>query len=254
MLFRSTLLGQNVNAYGKDRASGYGFAQLLRDTAEIGVERVRFTTSHPWDFTDEMIDVIASYDNIMPAIHLPVQSGSSEMLKIMGRRYTREEYLTLFHKIKDRIPGCSFTTDIIVGFPNETEEQFEMTLSLVDECQYDGAFTFIYSPREGTPAARMQDNVPAEVKSRRLQQLNEKIAFYAHRNNEPYQGRIVTVLVDGPSKKNDQVYSGYSETNKLVNFTAEHAEPGDLVQVRITEIHSWSLNGEKVEQPEPEIA
>ena len=135
-----------------------------------------------------MIDVIASYDNIMPAIHLPVQSGSSEMLKIMGRRYTREEYLTLFHKIKDRIPGCSFTTDIIVGFPNETEEQFEMTLSLVDECQYDGAFTFIYSPREGTPAARMQDNVPAEVKSRRLQQLNEKIAFYAHRNNEPYRG------------------------------------------------------------------
>ena len=249
-----TLLGQNVNAYGKNRASGYGFAQLLRDTAEIGVERVRFTTSHPWDFTDEMIDVIASYDNIMPAIHLPVQSGSSEMLKIMGRRYTREEYLTLFHKIKDRIPGCSFTTDIIVGFPNETEEQFEMTLSLVDECQYDGAFTFIYSPREGTPAARMQDNVPAEVKSRRLQQLNEKIAFYAHRNNEPYRGRIVTVLVDGPSKKNDQVYSGYSETNKLVNFTAEHAEPGDLVQVRITEIHSWSLNGEKVEQPEPETA
>lgn len=249
-----TLLGQNVNAYGKDRASGYGFAQLLRDTAEIGVERVRFTTSHPWDFTDEMIEVIASYDNIMPAIHLPVQSGSSEMLKIMGRRYTREEYLTLFHKIKDRIPGCSFTTDIIVGFPNETEEQFEMTLSLVDECQYDGAFTFIYSPREGTPAARMQDNVPAEVKSRRLQQLNEKIAFYAHRNNEPYLGRIVTVLVDGPSKKNEQVYSGYSETNKLVNFTADHAEPGDLVQVRITEIHSWSLNGEKIEQPQPQAA
>lgn len=241
-----TLLGQNVNAYGKDRHTGYTFADLLRDTAQIGVDRVRFTTSHPWDFTDEMIDIIAAYDNIMPAIHLPVQSGSTDMLKIMGRRYTREEYLALVHKIKERIPGCSFTTDIIVGFPNETEEQFEMTLSLVDECQYDGAFTFIYSPREGTPAARMEDNVPMEVKSRRLQQLNEKIGFYAHQNNEAYAGRIVKVLVDGPSKKNDQVYSGYSETNKLVNFTAEHAEPGDIVEVRITEIRSWSLNGELV--------
>ena len=242
-----TLLGQNVNAYGKDRADGYGFAQLLKDTALIGVDRVRFTTSHPWDFTDEMIDVIATYDNIMPAIHLPVQSGSSEMLKIMGRRYTREEYLELFHKIKDRIPGCSFTTDIIVGFPNETEEQFEMTLSLCDECQYDGAFTFVYSPREGTPAARMVDSVPMDVKSERLQRLNEKITHYAHEKNEAYLDKIVTVLVDGPSKKNDQVYCGYSETNKLVNFTADHCEPGNLVKVRITEIRSWSLNGEMVE-------
>ena len=240
-----TLLGQNVNAYGKDRG-GSGFAELLRESARTGIDRIRFTTSHPWDFTDEMIEAIASFDNIMPSIHLPVQSGSSEILKLMGRRYTREEYLTLFHKIRQRIPNCAVTTDIIVGFPNETEEQFAMTLSLVDECRFDGAFTFIYSPRQGTPAAAMADNVPIDVKNRRLQQLNDKIAFYAHARNEAYLGKTVRVLVDGPSKKNDQVFSGYSETNKLVNFTAGDVRPGDLVDVEITEIRSWSLNGRQI--------
>ena len=146
-------------------------------------ERIRFTTSHPWDFTDEMIDVIAKYDNIMPFIHLPVQSGDSDILKIMGRRYTREQYLTLFHKIEERIPNCAISTDIIVGFPNESEEQFQNTLSLVDECKFDNAFTFIYSPREGTPAARMEDNIPMEVKQRRLQELNEKWNHYAKEKN-----------------------------------------------------------------------
>lgn len=196
-------------------------------------------------FSDEMIDVIARYDNIMPFIHLPVQSGDDEILKIMGRRYTREQYLTLFHKIKERVKNCAFSTDIIVGFPNETDEQFEHTLELVDECKFDNAFTFIYSPREGTPAARMQDNVSLETKQKRLAILNERWNAYAHEKNEAYLGKVVKVLVDGASKKNKDVYSGYTETNKLVNFTANNVKPGDIVEVRITACKTFSLDGEQ---------
>lgn len=242
-----TLLGQNVNSYGKDAGIVGGFASLLEETAKIGIERIRFTTSHPWDFTDEMIDVIARYDNIMPFIHLPVQSGDSEILKIMGRRYTREQYLTLFHKIKERMPNCAISTDIIVGFPNESEEQFENTLSLVDECQFDNAFTFIYSPREGTPAARMADNVSLEVKQHRLARLNERWNQYAKLKNDAYLGKTVSVLVDGASKKNDQIMSGYTETNKLVNFVAKDAKAGDIVTVKITGCKTFSLDGEQCE-------
>lgn len=241
-----TLLGQNVNSYGKDLHMEGGFAKLLEETAKTGIERIRFTTSHPWDFSDEMIDVIARYDNIMPFIHLPVQSGDSDILKIMGRRYTREQYLTLFHKIKERVAGCAISTDIIVGFPNETEEQFQNTLSLVDECQFDNAFTFIYSPREGTPAAAMEDNIPLAVKQRRLQELNERWNLYAHEKNEAYLGSIVKVLVDGASKKNKEVYSGYTETNKLVNFQRTDAKPGDIVSVKITACKTFSLDGEQI--------
>ena len=242
-----TLLGQNVNSYGKDAGIVGGFASLLEETAKIGIERIRFTTSHPWDFTDEMIDVIARYDNIMPFIHLPVQSGDSEILKIMGRRYTREQYLTLFHKIKERMPNCAISTDIIVGFPNESEEQFENTLSLVDECQFDNAFTFIYSPREGTPAAHMADNVSLEVKQHRLARLNERWNQYAKLKNDAYLGKTVRVLVDGASKKNDQIMSGYTETNKLVNFVAKDAKAGDIVTVKITGCKTFSLDGEQCE-------
>ena len=238
-----TLLGQNVNAYGKDLRLEGGFAKLLEEVAKVGIERVRFVTSHPWDFSDEMIDVIAKYDNIMPFIHLPVQSGDSDILKLMGRRYTIEEYKTLFDKLDAKIKNCAFSTDIIVGFPNETEEQFQKTLDIVDYCKFDNAFTFIYSPREGTPAARMADNVPFEVKQERLQRLNEKVNHYAHMRNEAYRGKIVEVLVDGFSKKNDHVYSGHTDTNKLVNFVAEHAEPGAFVQVEITDVKTWSLDG-----------
>ncbi len=243
-----TLLGQNVNAYGKDLYGERKFAELMRRVAMTKIERVRFTTSHPWDFTEEMVDVIAEYDNIMPFIHLPVQSGNTEMLKIMGRRYTSEEYKKLFDYIVKKIPNCVFSTDIIVGFPNETEEQFEDTLKMVDYCQYDNAYTFIYSPREGTPAAKMEDNIPFEEKQRRLQILNEKVAGYAHMKNEKYVGKVLKVLVDGPSKKNDQVYSGYSEENKLVNFTADHAYCGEIVDVEITEARSWTLNGKKIDR------
>lgn len=243
-----TLLGQNVNSYGKDLGIEGGFAALLKETAEIGIPRIRFTTSHPWDFTDAMIDIIAQYDNIMPFIHLPVQSGDDEILKIMGRKYTREQYLTLFHKIEAAIPNCAFSTDIIVGFPNETNEQFERTLSLVEECKFDNAFTFIYSPREGTPAARMHDNIELSEKQERLQRLNTVWNYHARNKNLAYVGQIVEVLVDGASKKNSEVYSGYTRTNKLVNFTGKDIQCGDVVQVRITDAKTFSLDGELVSE------
>ncbi len=203
-------------------------------------------TSHPWDFTDEMIDVIARYDNIMPFIHLPVQSGDSDILKLMGRRYTIEEYKRLYDKITSNIKNCAFSTDIIVGFPNESEAQFQHTLDIVDYCKFDNAFTFIYSPREGTPAAKMADNVPLAVKQERLQRLNEKTNYYTHMQNEKYRGKIVTVLVDGFSKKNDQVYSGHTDTNKLVNFIGKDVKAGDFVEVEITDVKTWSLDGKQV--------
>ena len=174
-----TLLGQNVNAYGKDLDIDYRMENLLEDVALTGIERVRFVTSHPWDFTDEMISVIAKYPNIMPYIHLPLQSGSNKILKLMGRRYTKEEYIELFSKLKKALPYSSITTDIIVGFPGESEEDFLDTLDVVDKCAYDSAFTFIFSKREGTPAARMDDDTPLSVKEERLHRLNEKINFYS---------------------------------------------------------------------------
>ena len=245
-----TLLGQNVNAYGKDLDGSFTFSRLLEEVAKTGIARIRFTTSHPFDFEDEMITVIAKYDNIMPAIHLPVQSGNSDILKLMGRRYTREHYLNLVDKIKSAIPDVTFSTDIIVGFPNETQAQFEDTLSLVDRCQYDLAYTFIYSPREGTPAARMEDNIPFCEKQRRLQQLNDRITYYSNLNNQKYKDAIVEVLVDGPSKKNDAVWSGYTRHNKLVNFTGENIHTGDIVNVKITEVKSYSLDGIAIENGE----
>ena len=154
-----TLLGQNVNAYGKDFDYDYRMENLLEDVAKTNIPRVRFMTSHPWDFTDKMIEVIAKYPNIMPSVHLPVQAGSNRILKLMGRRYTKESYLELFNKIRNTIPNVSISTDIIVGFPGETEEDFMETLSLAEECKYDNAFTFIYSPRENTPAAKFKDDV-----------------------------------------------------------------------------------------------
>lgn len=242
-----TLLGQNVNSYGKDLNIEGGFAYLLELVAKTEIPRIRFVTSHPWDFSDEMIDVIAKYDNIMPFIHLPVQSGNDEILKIMGRRYTSEDYMTLFNKLKKAVKGAAFSTDIIVGFPNETEEQFQDTLKLVDECQFDNAFTFIYSPRVGTPAAKMEDNVEMSVKEERLQRLMEHTNHWARVKNEAYQGKIVEVLVDGPSKKNPDVFCGYSSTNKLINFTGNGVKPGDIVKVKIMNAKSWSLDGEMVE-------
>jgi tRNA-2-methylthio-N6-dimethylallyladenosine synthase len=241
-----TLLGQNVNAYGKDLSDDYSFAELLEDVAKTNIERVRFMTSHPWDFTDRMIDVIAKYDNIMPFVHLPLQSGNNEILRLMGRRYTNEDYLQVFNRLKEKVNNISFSTDIIVGFPNETEEQFEDTLKIMDYCQFDNVYTFIYSPRAGTPASRMEDNVNLETKRIRLKQLNQKVAQYALLNNKKLLGTIQNVLVDGPSKRDENVYSGYTEGNKLVNFVPKLAKTGMIVQVKITNVNTWTLKGDEI--------
>jgi tRNA-2-methylthio-N6-dimethylallyladenosine synthase len=242
-----TLLGQNVNSYGKDIDNTYSFANLLEDVAKTNIPRIRFTTSHPWDFSEAMIKVIASYDNIMPAIHLPVQSGNNEVLKLMGRRYTREQYLELFRMIKKYIPNCTITTDIIVGFPNETKEQYLDTLSLYKECEYDLAYTFVYSPREGTPAANMEDNIALEEKNKRLYELNEIVTEKANKQNQRFLNQIVEVLVEGTSKKNEDMLTGYTAHQKLVNFKGDKKDIGKIIKVKITEVKTWALKGEAIE-------
>ena len=242
-----TLLGQNVNAYGKDLRLDDGFASLLEEVAKTGIERIRFTTSHPWNFTSKMIQTISDYDNIMPYIHLPLQSGSNDVLRRMGRRYTIEEYMDLFNKIKATIPRCSISTDIIVGFPNETDEQFQQTLDVFNECKYDNAYTFIFSPRSGTPAAVLEDHIDMETKRRRLQELNELVKKYSLENNLKYVDEIVEVLVEGPSKKVESVFTGYTPQQKLVNFTAHDAKEGCLVKVHITSAKTWYLIGQLVD-------
>ena len=241
-----TLLGQNVNAYGKDLNIKYCMENLLEDVAKTGIERVRFVTSHPWDFTDEMISVIATYPNIMPYIHLPLQSGSNRILKFMGRRYTKETYLELFRKLKKAIPSVSITTDIIVGFPGETEEDFQDTLDVVEECKYDSAFTFIFSPREGTPAAKMKDNVSLDIKNERLQRLNERVNFYSKQANDTYLGKTVPVLIEGYSEKQDDILMGYTDTMKLVNVVGDASYIGKIVDVEITDVKTWSMDGKIV--------
>ena len=240
-----TLLGQNVNAYGKDLELNYYMGDLLRDVAKTGIARVRFVTSHPWDFTDEMITIIKEYDNVMPYIHLPLQSGSNRILKLMGRRYTKESYLELFNKLKN-IPNVSITTDIIVGFPGETEEDFKETLDVVNTCKYDSAFTFIFSPREGTPAAKMKDDVSLDTKNDRLQRLNELVNKYANLNNQKYLNKIVDVLIEDKSNKEDYLM-GYTDTMKLVNVKCDTKYLGKIVKVKITDVKTWSLDGELVE-------
>ena len=238
-----TLLGQNVNAYGKDLYDDYNLGNLLEDIAQKDIPRIRFMTSHPWDFTDKMIEVIGKYSNIMPSVHLPVQSGSSRILRLMGRRYTRESYLELFHKIKKIVPGVAISTDIIVGFPGESEEDFLETLSLVEECKYDNAFTFIFSAREGTPAAKLEDSVSLKEKEERLHRLNEVVNYYFLENNKALEGKVVKVLVEGISEKKN-MYFGYSDTNKLINFSCEKKlQPGDIVDVLIVSAKTWSLDG-----------
>ncbi len=242
-----TLLGQNVNAYGKDLGLGYDLSDLLIKVAETKIPRVRFITSHPWDFTDKMIDVIKNYPNIMPYVHLPLQSGSDKVLKLMGRRYTSSEYKELFDKLK-RIPNIAITTDIIVGFPGETKEDFDKTIEMVNYCKYDSAFTFIYSPRVGTPAAKLYENdtTSQEEKEQRLYELNNLINEYSLFNNSKLLHTTQKVLVEGLSNKDEEVY-GYTETNKLVNFKGNQDLIGKIVKVKIIDAKSFSLDGELVE-------
>ena len=241
-----TLLGQNVNAYGKDLNDGYTMGDLLEETAKTGIERIRFVTSHPWDFDDKMIDIIAKYDNIMPYIHLPLQSGSDRILKLMGRRYTKEKYIELFNKIKAKIPNCSITTDIIVAFPGETEEDFNDTLDVVKTCKFDSAFTFIYSPRVGTPAAKMKNDLTEKEKNERLYELNELVNKYANDANQKYLGKVVPVLLESNSEKEGKLM-GYTDTMKLVNVSANEEYLGKIVNVEITDVKTWSLDGKIID-------
>lgn len=236
-----TLLGQNVNAYGKDLGLDYTMGDLLEDIAKTNIPRIRFMTSHPWDFDDKMISIIKKYDNIMPSIHLPLQSGSDRILKLMGRRYTKEKYLELANKLKTEIPNLMLSTDIIVGFPGETEEDFLETLDVVEQCKYDLAYTFIFSPREGTPAARMQDDTPLQDKEQRLYRLNDVVNKYANLNNQKYLGKTVKVLIEGKGEKGNLM--GYTETMKLVNVDGSEENIGKIVDVEITDIKTWSLDG-----------
>ncbi len=241
-----TFLGQNVNSYGIDFEEKYDICDLINDIAQLDVPRIRIMTSNPWNFSDELIDVFKNHENVLPYVHLPLQSGNSEVLKLMGRRPTKEEYIELYDKIKASIPDVSITTDIIVGFPNETDEQFEDTIDVVKHCRFDAAFTFIYSKRSGTPAAKMEDSIPPEVKKERLHRLNKYINEYASLSNESLVGKTVRVLVDGPSKKNPNILSGYCEQNKVVLFEGDSSDIGEIIDVKIDKVNTWSMYGSKV--------
>ncbi len=243
-----TLLGQNVNSYGRDfKNIDYKFADLLRDLNKLPIPRIRFTTSHPKDFDLETVKVLALGGNLMPYIHLPVQSGSNEVLKRMNRKYTKESYKELVDNIYKYIPNVSLTTDIIVGFPGETEAQFAETIELVKYCNFEGAFTFVYSKRAGTPAEHYPDSTTFEEKKQRLYALNDIINEGYLKGNKRFEGMTVKVLVDGTSKHNEDVLAGYTENNKLVNFNGDKTLIGEIVEVKITEAKTWFLKGEQVE-------
>lgn len=244
-----TLLGQNVNAYGKDFVDiVYTFADLLKDLHQLPIQRIRFTTSHPRDLDDATIDAMALGGNIMPHLHLPVQSGSNTILKKMNRKYTKEEYMDKIQKLKAKIPGISITTDIIVAFPGETDEDFEATMQLVQEVEYEGAFTFIYSPREGTPAARFPNPLTETEKHKRLEKLNACVNAYSLKGHQRFEGKVVEVLVEGISKNNNQMLMGYTKHNMLVNFEAPISKIGQLVEVEVEKAYSWHLFGKMIEK------
>ena len=240
-----TLLGQNVNSYGLDFTDRtYAFPDLLADLAVIPIPRIRFTTSHPKDFSDQLIAVLAHGGNLMPSIHLPVQSGSDRILKAMNRKYTKAGYLSLVSRIRSAMPEVSLTTDLIVGFPGETEADFRETLDLVEKAGFEGAYTFVFSPRSGTPAAAMADETPAEEKMNRLYRLNELVNLGYGKGNDRFTGKTVKVLVEGPSKNDPGVLSGYTEHNKIVNFRGPSTLVGKIVPVKIAAAKTWSLDGE----------
>lgn len=236
-----TLLGQNVNSY---RDGEFDFADLLASVARVDRSmRVRFTTSHPQDMSDKLIDTIAEHENICNYIHLPVQSGSDRILQLMNRTYSANHYLKLVEKIKRRIPGVSLSTDIIAGFPTETEDDHRMTLDLMREVQYDGAFTFKYSPRENTKAWHMGDDVPEEVKVRRLTEIIELQREISWKRNQQHVGQTMEVLVEGPSKKSDEDFCGRTDTNKMVVFPKGEMKPGDYFNIKIERANSATLFG-----------
>lgn len=242
-----TLLGQNVDSYGNDLKDGTTFAKLLEEVAKLGIPRLRYLTSYPSDFKDEVIDVIAKYPNIMKYLHLPIQSGSNSILKAMGRRYTVEEYLALVNRIKAKVPEMAFSTDIIVGFPNETYEEFLDTVKICDVVKYTSAYTFIYSPRKGTPAARLVDNVTYDEKVKRFKELVKSLEVSFNEKAQEMVGKTLPCLVEGPSKKNEDLLSAYTENMKIVHFKGDKSLIGKIVNIKIKENHLYSLIGELVD-------
>ncbi len=239
-----TLLGQNVNAYGKDLRPRLSFADLLREVDGIeGIERIRFMTPHPRDFTPEMVEAIAAARHACEHVHLPVQSGSNAVLRAMRRSYTREHYLGLVGLIRDRIPGVSLTTDVIVGFPGEGEAEFRETLDLVSEVGFDAAYTFMFSARAGTPAATLPEQVEREVKKERLARLMTLQNAVSLRRNRELVGRVVEVLVEGPSRSNPEMLTGRTRGNKIVLFPGEGELAGELATVEVLAARTWTLHG-----------
>ncbi|MFW5787534.1 MAG: tRNA (N6-isopentenyl adenosine(37)-C2)-methylthiotransferase MiaB [Halanaerobiales bacterium] len=243
-----TLLGQNVNSYGHDLEEDIDFAELLQKLEIIsGLQRIRYMTSHPKDFSQKMIEVIKNNNKVCEHFHLPVQSGSTRILKKMNRGYSRDDYRNLIYKIRDNVDEPSITTDIIVGFPGETEKDFEKTLDLVKELRFDMAFTFAYSPRKGTNAAAMEGQLSEEIKQKRLQRLMEIQNRISYENNLRYEGRVVQVLVEGESKNNPDTFMGRSRRNKLVIFPRKNNIKGEIINVKINRVKSWTLYGEIVD-------
>lgn len=239
-----TLLGQNVNSYRDDK---FDFSDLLAAVAKVDSSlRVRFTTSHPQDLSDKLIETIAAHNNLCKYIHLPVQSGSDRVLEAMNRTYTREHYIELVRKICRRIPGIALSTDIITGFPTETEDEHRETLSLMNEIRYDGAYMFKYSAREGTPAFKLGDDIPEETKARRLNEIISLQQNISYEVNQSLVGKTVEVMVEGTSKKSDMQLSGRTDTNKTVIFPIGPFNPGDIVNVKINRASAATLFGEAV--------
>lgn len=240
------LLGQNVNSYGLDVEGERSFAQLLAALDGVGIERIRFMTSHPKDLSDELIDVMATAEHVCPALHLPVQHGSDRILRSMNRRYTREDYLRRVEALRAKVPDISLTTDLIVGYPGETEEDFEETCSLVRQVGYDSAFTFVYSPRVGTRAAAMPDQIPEEVSSRRIQKLIALQKEITRERYARYIGREQLVLVDEPSRRDENQVAGKNPQNITVNFGGDRKLIGQIVPVRVTSAGESTLRGESL--------
>lgn len=244
-----TLIGQNVNSYGLDlsKSDKTSFAELLELVSKTNIERVRFTTSHPFDFNEKVFEIMAKYPNIMPALHLPLQSGSDSVLKSMNRKYDSKRYLELVSLLRKHIPDVCLTTDIIVGFPTETLEDFNKTLDLCKKVRFDAAYTFIFSPREGTVAAKMENITSKEEISRRFMLLKETIDNITCEKSQEYVGKTVKVLFDCVSKKNDKMISGYDEHNKLVHVKYQDGLIGTIRKVKILESHTFSYIGEVIE-------
>lgn len=242
-----TLLGQNVNSYGKTLDTPVSFHELLEMLNEVeGLERIRFMTSHPKDISEELLKAMARLDKVCESLHLPVQSGSTKVLREMNRRYSKEDYLNIIELARKYMPNLGLTTDIMVGFPGETEEDFLETMDVVEKAQYDLAFTFLYSRRKGTSADRRENQIPEEIKKERFNRLLEVVNRAAEKQSSAYLGQISEILVEGKSKKNDQVLTGRNRQNKTVNFIGEDHLIGELVKVKIVDTKSFSMTGELI--------